>query len=223
MDRRERLRDGHLASVRAMYAGRQAELWTALPGILEAFDPAKVTATVQPAVQANVRSPKGIWNNVTMPLCGDVPVVFPGGGGFGLTFPLVPGDEGLIVFSARCADAWWQSGGIQPQAIFRMHSLSDGFFLPGVFSQPRVPAPASTSAVQLRANDGSAFLEIAPGGVCNMNFPGGINITGPVNVTGTITASGDVMAGEISLETHRHGGIEPGAGETSTPLPIGAP
>ena len=218
MDRRERI-DDPVTSLQAMLQGFQFGLWTALPGILEGFDAAKVTASVQPAIQSQFRDTKGSWSNITLPLCLDCPVIFPGGGGFGLTFPLSNGDEGLIVFAKQCIDAWWQSGGVQPQAELRMHDLSDGFFIPGVFSQPRKPAAVSTTAVRLRANDGSAFLEIAPGGVCNMTFPGGVNIAGPVHVNGALNATGEVTGNGIPLSTHKHTGVTTGSGETGGPTP----
>ena len=65
-----------------------------------------------------------------------MPVVFPGGGGFALTFPVAAGDECLVVFASRCIDAWWQSGGVGEPMEPRMHDLSDGFALIGVRSQP---------------------------------------------------------------------------------------
>lgn len=30
-------------------------------------------------------------------------------------------------------------------------------------------------------------------------------------------SAGDVMAGDVSLKNHKHGGVEPGSGSTSTP------
>lgn len=216
MDRRERLRHGHLASLRAQLAGWQAGLWTALPAFVESFDAAKVTVTAQPTIQAQVRDQAGNWSNVALPLCGDCPVVFPGGGGYGLTFPLAQGDEGLLVFASRCVDAWWAYGEIQPQQVFRMHDLSDGFFFPGVFSQPRVPAAVPSAGVQLRSNDGEAYIEIA-GHAANLRFPGDVNLVGNLNVTGTITSSEDVTVGAVSLKAHKHGGVTTGSGETGGP------
>jgi hypothetical protein len=216
MDRRERLQHGHFASLRAQLTGWQAGIWTALPAIVESFDATAVTVVAQPTIQAQVRDQSGSWNNVTLPLCGDCPVVFPGGGGYGLTFPLEQGDEGLLVFASRCIDAWWAYGEVQPQQVFRMHDLSDGFFLPGVFSQPRKPVAIPSTGVQLRSNDGEAYFEIA-GQIANMVFPGDVNLRGNLVVTGTITSSGDVTAAGISVATHTHGGVTTGGGETGEP------
>ncbi|MDR3513788.1 MAG: phage baseplate assembly protein [Caulobacteraceae bacterium] len=46
---------------------------------------------------------------------------------------------------------------------------------------------------------------------------GAITAVGNVGITGAVTASGDVKAGSISLETHVHGGVTTGSGNTATP------
>lgn len=223
MDRRERFGDANEAML-AILEGWQAALWTAIPGIVQSFDPVKMTCVIQPSVQALVRSkddssplPGAIvakvpWWWVTMTLLVDVPVVFQNGGGFMLTFPVAPGDEALVVFSSRCIDAWWQSGDVQPQAELRMHDLSDGFAFIGPRSQPRVLGGISTDSVQLRTEAGTTFIELKEGE---------INITGHVNITGGVTASEDVVASGISLVHHEHPDIgDPGGSPfVDEPLP----
>lgn len=246
MDRSERTND-QLVAINTALRGKQAEMWTALPGVLQSFDAEKMTCTVQPAIQGQQLSKEGTWSNATLPLLVDCPVVFPGGGGFTLTFPLAEGDEGLVVFSSRCIDAWWQSGGVQPQADLRMHDLSDGFFIPGVRSQARPLAGVLTDGVQLRADDGASFIEIKDG-ACRLVFPGGVLVEGPLTVTqtlnvqnsegapqtsvivGSIEATGDISAqgtmsgavvqqGAITLGGHKHGGVTTGSGQTGGPTP----
>ena len=140
MDRRALLNDPVELAL-AQNQGLQAGLWTALPGIVTKFDPAKMTCEVQPAIKGYVRGPKGDASWVKMPLLVDCPVVFPGAGGFTLTFPIKAGDEVLVIFAARCIDSWWQSGGIQVQAELRLHDLSDGFVIPGPRSQTQLYQP----------------------------------------------------------------------------------
>ncbi len=221
MDRRER-NSTQTDALLAAFEGFQAGVWTALPGIIQKFDSAKMTVEVQPTIQARWRDPFGNETWQTMPLCLDVPVVFPSGGGFTLTFPLAAGDECLIVFASRCIDAWWQSGGVGVQAEMRMHDLSDGFCLPGPFSQPRVISGISASATQLRSNDGTTFVEVADAAVKvqttgdvevvapSIKLTGAVEITGPVAVTGAVVVSGTVTAADFispglpNYSTHRH-------------------
>src|SRR2546430_733713 len=54
MDTRERL-ENPTETFLAALEGWQAGIWTALPGIVQTFDQATGTATVQPAIQARVR------------------------------------------------------------------------------------------------------------------------------------------------------------------------
>lgn len=160
MDRRERFNDLNVALLAAL-SGWQAGIWTAMPGILQSFDPDARTATVQIAIQPNVLAPDGSEASVTISVLQDCPVVFPRGGGYELTFPLVENDEGLVVLSSRCIDSWWESGGVQPQSERRMHDLSDGFFLAGVYSKKNKPSVgASAAAAQLRSLDGKNHVSV---------------------------------------------------------------
>jgi len=163
MDRRERFNDP-VEATRAALDGRQAEIWTAVPGIVQSFDPAASTVTVQPAIRGSIEVPGGAVQSVALPLLVDVPVVWPGAGGFTLTFPIQPGDECLVVFAARCIDAWWQSGGVQEPLERRMHDLSDGLALVGPRSQARQLPDINTKHMQLRTDDGQTYIEIRPDG-----------------------------------------------------------
>lgn len=158
------------------HAQRQAGIWTALPGIIQSIDMEKMTCVVQPALQSIVFGQSTGTKNNNMPLLVDCPVQFPAGGQTTITFPVKKGDECLVVFSSRCIDSWWQSGGIQPQAEMRMHDLSDGFVFLGFRCVPRVIPNISTTAVQVRSDDGKAFIELNP-------TTYGITITTPKKVT----------------------------------------
>ena len=217
MDRRERM-SSLLVAIRAALQSHEAGVWTAMPAVVagRGFVPGKVTVDAQVAIQAQVRAPTAqTWTNVNLPICQDCPVVFPGGGGFVLTFPIAVGDEGLLVFAARCIDAWWQNGGSSnPQAELRMHDLSDGFFLPGCFSNPRVPSGISTTDMELRTVDNSCKIQMTTGGVVNITAPGGVNINGAI-----ISAAGEVTdaLGKV-LGTHVHGGVSTGSSDTGPPV-----
>ena len=195
----------------AALQGFQSELWTALPGIIQSFSPSAMTAVVQPAIRAKINKPaffsyqspskiddqskEFCWDQ--LPLLLDCPVIFPNGGGVTLTFPVATGDECLVIFASRCIDAWWQSGGIQNQAALRMHNLSDGFVLVGAKSQPKVLSNVSTTAAQLRSNDGSAYVQLNPTShEIDIVTPGTVNITATGNIT--VTSSANVSVNAVS-------------------------
>lgn len=224
MDRREKI-DDPVEAQRTAQDGRQAEIWTALPGIIQSFNPIALTVTVQPAIQGSITAADGSVFRVNLPVLPDVPVAFPHGGGFSLTYPLKAGDEVLVVFASRCMDAWWQSGGVQAPAEQRMHDLSDGIAIPGPWSQAhKLVPPVDIENVQLRTDDGKAHvtmmpdyticaqnpvaeITISPAGDITLKGAGTITLDAPqIVLKGNITTAGQSgagtvnMTGEISLQ-----------------------
>lgn len=196
-----------------MLDGRQAAMWTAMPGEIESFDPLEMTASVQITIQAQVQAPDGTFSWDTLPLLIHCPVQFPAGGGFTLTFPVAPGDECLVVFASRCIDAWWQSGGVQPQAELRMHDLSDGFVLLGFRSQPHVIANIGADSTQLRSDDGATLLEVRNDQTVKLIAPAGVDIVGDLRVTGEVVAK----SGTTNIHTSTHTHPDPQGGSTGSP------
>lgn len=136
-----------------------------VPGIIQEFDPTSQTATVKVALREQVRQENLEYKWTEIPLLLDVPVVFPRGGGYVLTFPVKQGDECLVVFSDLCIDAWFSLGGIQNQIEKRRHDLSDAIAIPGLWSQPRVLKDYSTKHVEIRNEDRSQFIRIKEGAI----------------------------------------------------------
>lgn len=225
MDRRERYEDPEEA-MRILMESVAAGLWTCLPGIIQSFDTQKDTCTVQPAIQALLKKQDGSVTYVDLPILLDCPVIQIGGGGASLTFPLVKGDECLVVFADRCIDAWWDTGLVSQQAEVRMHDLSDGFVIPGIRSRPRFMSVSATTA-QLRTDDGNAYLEVNPttyeikaqttgkltgnatgdiavtssGGKVTANAATEADVTAPViKLTGNVTVTGNLtLTGGLSM------------------------
>jgi phage baseplate assembly protein V len=179
-------------------AGNQSGIWTALPGIIQKFDPETLTCDVQPAIMGRVRQIDGTIQQVQLPMLLDCPVVFPHAGGASLTFPIKQGDECLVVFSSRGIDFWWQQGGIQPPPEPRMHDLSDGFVIPGVWSQPEKIGNVSTESVQLRSDDGQSFIEINPTSH-DINAKTTANLTTTVGGNATVTVTGNAVLKAASV------------------------
>ncbi|HDW8252758.1 TPA: hypothetical protein RM899_002925 [Escherichia coli] len=189
-------------------------LRVSMPGIVQSFDPDTVTVVVQPAIKGYEPDSNGINQSTTLPLLVDVPVVFPRGGGCTLTFPVKAGDECLVIFADRCIDFWWQSGGIQEPVDERMHDLSDAFCIVGPQSQAKKIGGISTSAVELRSDDGETKLSLNPAsGAINGTAPGGFNLNGlKILWDGSL----QLVDGSI-VDKHTHGGVEPG-GSSTAPL-----
>jgi hypothetical protein len=192
----------------AQIEGRLKDLHTCLPGIIMSFDPAKQTCVAQPAIQ-RIFTEKG---TVNLPVCVDVPVQFPGGGDFFLTFPVKAGDECMLHFSERAIDNWYASGGAQAPAEYRLHDLSDAMATVGINSQPKKIPSYNPTDVELRNREGTTHVQMKPDGTITnlnpvgntilsaagkftINCPGGFEVNGPTaqinvpqtTITGTTT------------------------------------
>lgn len=145
---------------RQMGEGWKANFRVAIPGIIDSFDAATQTVTVQPTIRERIQKEDGSQEWVNLPLLVDVPIVIPRAGNFVLTMPLTKGDECLVIFGDMCMDAWFSNGGIQNQIEKRRHDLSDSFAILGCFSQPNVIPNYSTNSTQLRNEAGTAYIEL---------------------------------------------------------------
>lgn len=175
------------------------DVHTSLPGIIIEFDPAARTATVQPAIQRVFVAHDGEQKPMNLPPCVDVPVYFPSGGGFELTFPVAKGDHCLLIFSERCIDNWFSSGSVEPPDDYRQHDLSDAFAFVG-FSPLGNKGSVWMGGVELKSN--GDYLRMSPSK---------LETTCVIHAPNIITPS-------VNLNQHIHGGgtIQ---GKTGGPLP----
>lgn len=100
---------------------------TALPGIVKSYDPTTNKASIQPALNKNYAS-----GPMPMPLLENVPILFPGGTSFNVTFPVNIGDYVLLIFIERSIDLWLSVGGQVTPNDPRKFDLSDAVAIPGL-------------------------------------------------------------------------------------------
>jgi phage baseplate assembly protein V len=130
----------------------------------------------------------------------------------------------------------WNPPAVGEQVVLMNPSGQDnsGFALPGGIYRTDAPANGTEAGkvvldlpesgawiirvgdVVIEAADGSAKITV--GGKSVEVTPSKILINGDVEVTGKINTTGDVIAGSISLQTHKHGGVQSGGSQTSTPV-----
>lgn len=107
------------------------DLHTAMPGIIQSYDPDKKTASVRPAIKRQFKDarPDQELNIIT-----DVPIAFLQTNTFIFTIPLKKGDEVLLIFSERSLDKWLNSGKLDSRIVNpedpRKFSLSDAIAIP---------------------------------------------------------------------------------------------
>ena len=123
-----------LADLRALIREILSAVHCSAVGIVESFDPQTQTVTVRPAFRS--RSKDGA--DIPPPLIRDVPVFFPGSKTVGMTYPICPGDECLLIFNDFCIDGWFETGTATRPPSGRMHDWSDAFAFVGFRSKPNV-------------------------------------------------------------------------------------
>ncbi len=115
-----------------------------LPARVESYDASKQQVNVQILVYDFHRDETGALVPAPVPVINSIPVQFPAGGGYVLTFPIAVGDTGAIMFAARSLDRWLASSGdpVDPE-LYHRFAPTDAVYLPGVypFGAPRTSAP----------------------------------------------------------------------------------
>lgn len=183
------------AAIRDAIFQDRSELWTAMPAVVAADSPDGHTVSVQVTIMGKFPNGDGTYSDKPRAQLIYCPLQFQQGGGATLTFPVKQGDEGIVLFAARCIDSWWQNGGVQPQSEIRLHSIADGMFIPGIRSNPRKLANVSTTSAQLRSDDGQCYVEVVPGThAINIITTKTVNITAAQNVEISGNAGIDLMA-----------------------------
>jgi hypothetical protein len=141
----------------------KAQLHVAMPGTVVSYDEASQKANVQPQIKSLIIDQDGNEELLSLPELPSVPVVFPRGGGFFVSFPLQPGDQVLLVICDREINVWKSKGGdVSPQDP-RTHHLADAVAIPGCYPFTDVLADAHASNMVL-GKDGGAQVHIKTNG-----------------------------------------------------------
>lgn len=180
-----------------------------MPVEVVAYDRATNRATVKHLVQMQATN----GDAVDRANIASVRVYQFGNGAFSMSLPIKPGDKGWILAADRDISLFQQKLEPGTPNTRRMHSFSDGLFMPDAMSMGNVAAPDSDN-VTIQVNEGGAVISLGSdsitqtvGGVSIKQTAGGIEILG-----GTITHNGKNIGA-----THVHGGVTPGGGNTGVP------
>ena len=136
---------------------RFSELHTAMPGAVDSFDAAKQTANVKLLLRRKVQKENGTVADEAIGIAVNVPVVFPGAGGFRLTMPLQQGDGVLVIFAEASIDLWQELGGEQNTDSRRFH-LADAIAIPGLVAKPGKWSGFATDAMTIGSNTGPGVV-----------------------------------------------------------------
>lgn len=185
----------------------------AIPGKIESYDPIMQKANVKPLLKRKVIGRDATEFVEELPVVPEVPVAFPRGGGFFLSFPLEKGDLVLLIVVDRSIDAYTYSTGAvdtDPEDV-RAHDLSDAVALPCFYPFTRALKCEVTSGAvfgsetgaQVRAKDSA--IEVTSSGL-------------PASIGGFVALATKVTTEltkiQTFLQTHTHTGVTVGTGIT---------
>lgn len=184
-------------------------------GTVQSFDESLQTATVtvnypKTYFQLNKNSTTGLYQPVQViyPLIVDAPVICLGGNAAALTFPIVQGDECLILFNDRDLNNWFQGGAGAAVATPRLHSFSDAIILVGVRSLARVLQNYDPTRAVLRNGTamvgvGTSLVKIANGSTTLKTLMGSVSGLTKViqDLASAITPTTGLSAGALAAIT----------------------
>jgi hypothetical protein len=189
--------------------GLAYDIRVAMPGVIQSWNPTTQTAVIQLSIAERINLSGNLsWEQI--PLLVDVPLVTIKGGGHLIATAINPGDECWVWFADCCHDAAWQNSGVNNvQSEKRRHDLSDGFFMPSLFSQPKVIPNYPTTGIQIRDAAGDTMVSV-------VNSTINIAASGTVNVTGATVNINNSSSNTINLNgrnflSHQHSGIQIGS------------
>jgi hypothetical protein len=126
---------------------------------VESYDSATQKISAQPLIKRGYTDETGERIAERLPIITGVPVVFPGGGGYRVTFPIAKGDTVLLIFSEASLDKWLAHGGDVDPNDDRRHTLSDAIAIPGLrdFAHALDSAPTDCATI---GSDSGAVIEM---------------------------------------------------------------
>lgn len=173
---------------------RLRDVHTGMPGRIEKYDAARQCADVKPLVMRMDRDEGGELVADEYPVLVDVPVQFPGGGGYHATFPIAAGDVVWLSFASCSLDLWKARGGLVDPEDERRCTLSDAVAHAIVrdLAHPRSSAPTDRARF---GRDAGVALEVTTSEVL---VGGGASPHEPTLKATTYRAAEDVYLGLIA-------------------------
>lgn len=171
-------------------------------GIIEGFDPADQTATIQIALKSvQDVAADGTRTIKERPVLLKCPVMMLSGGGSHITFPITVGDTCIVLFNDREIDNWFANGGLQTPNTFRKHDIADALAIVGIRNLQNAIDDYFVDGVRL-AFDANSKIELSDALIestaalykqnGNMQVTGDETIDGNLLVKGGMTVIGTV-------------------------------
>ena len=139
------------------------DLHTGLPARVLSYDPDSQSAEVQPLLNRVFLNADQELETLEIPPLKNVPVQYPAGNGWHISYRLAAGDVVYLTFAERSLDKWLDTAGVLTvdPADSRKHDLSDAIAIPGIRTRSAaVPDPGDD--LVLGKEDGSIEVRLSP-------------------------------------------------------------
>lgn len=151
--------EDEVQSIRLALRTWTKRLWTAMPGVVQSYDPRTRRAVVQPATSVLYTDGTAMARSLVV----DVPVMWPGTPRRLYHDVLEMGDPVMLVWSQRDIDNFKQSVGVAAPATSRVMSQEDAVAIP--WGAHDAVDPAVDNALVMQTADGNAYIAIEDGRV----------------------------------------------------------
>ncbi len=157
-------------ALRTALEGFGLDLHTGFPARVRSFDHATQTCEVEPLIRRVLPATDDDEADATeaLPILQSVPILYPRGGGFAMSWPLTAGDVVYVVVAESDLSQWFFSGEVSDPGIGTRHGLSGAIAIPGLFHRSTVNASASATDLRIERAGGPAVVltasEVRAGG-----------------------------------------------------------
>ena len=187
-------------------AFRQAlmKLENMLPAVVVTVDRTAGRCNVKPMVMAGTAD----GQKVSRPVVANVPIMCLGAGGIYASYPVKAGDTGFIFGADRDTSLYYQGkGGEDWPNTERLHSFSDGGFLPLRLFDFSIAGGVLADGFALQTEDGETYMTLKDGEI--QIKAAKIKLIGDTESVGGITSNGKNIS-----DSHTHSGVESGSSST---------
>jgi len=206
---------------RSMFLVRQeiASVRTMIPVKVIAVKGGGVGAPPTVNVKPLVNQIDGQGNSTEHGTVFNIPVSRLQGGGNAIINDPIVGDIGYIMVADRDISSVKANAGKQSNpGSFRRFNFADSVYVGAILNSgtPAQYVHFTSDGIEISDKHGNK-ITMASSGI-NITAPAGINLNGLViDTNGRATGPSDIIANGISLDSHVHGGVEPGPSTTGVP------
>ena len=209
-------------TLRRVIEARVTEIQVGVPSSVVSYDPSTGTCSAQPLVRRPLQDiDRVVFEN--LPILEDIPIVWPQGGGYAITFPIKKGDLVILVATTWNAHNAMNSGEISDPNELKFQSVSSVFAHPGWRCDADPLVSATSDEMRLGRDGEDQAIEISD---TEIRIGTGATEAIPREdlVQSALTGLQAKLDSLIAIfNAHVHLGILPGPGATAPSVPPETP